>query len=346
MINRTSQRPKVFGTGLIALDIVMSADVEVQPQAWAGGTCGNVLAILSYLGWESFPIARMNGDPASERVRADLARWGVRMDYAACEPTSHTPIIIQEIRRKRDGSPTHRFSWACPKCGKWLPGFKAVTRKAIDAVGDKLDGSNVFFMDRLSSAALSLARSARESGALVMFEPSGRSNPKHFEQAFEIAHIVKYSDERLAAIDDCGLERVADCLEIQTLGKNGLRFRLHRNGRLGDWEELPAFPAPQFVDSCGAGDWCSAGLLSVLGTKGADGFLATDMGDIRSALGFGQALSAWNCAFEGARGGMYAISPDELKEMVAEILNGGLERPVPLSGRSAHGSVECPACAA
>ncbi len=129
---RTStESPKVFGIGLIALDLVTGIDPESPIRSWAGGTCGNVLSILAYLGWDAFPIARMNGDAASQRVRVDMERWGVHLDFTACGPTSHTPIIIQEIRRGRDGSPTHRFSWSCPRCGRWLPGFKAVTLGAV-----------------------------------------------------------------------------------------------------------------------------------------------------------------------------------------------------------------------
>jgi sugar/nucleoside kinase (ribokinase family) len=59
------------------------------------GTCGNVLSILAYLGWDAFPIARLNSDSASQRVKADMKRWGVKLDFASCPPTTHTPIIIQ-----------------------------------------------------------------------------------------------------------------------------------------------------------------------------------------------------------------------------------------------------------
>ena len=85
------KKPKAFGVGLIALDLVMGADPDSPVGSWAGGTCGNVLSILAYLGWDAFPIARMNGDPASERVRADMVHWGVRLDFSNCAPTSHTP---------------------------------------------------------------------------------------------------------------------------------------------------------------------------------------------------------------------------------------------------------------
>jgi hypothetical protein len=27
----------------------------------------------------------------------------------------------------RDGTPTHSFSWACPRCGKRLPSFQPIT---------------------------------------------------------------------------------------------------------------------------------------------------------------------------------------------------------------------------
>ena len=97
------KRPKVLGAGLIALDLVIGPDPNAPVRSWAGGTCGNVLSILAYLGWDAYPIARMNGDPASERVRSDMARWGVKLNWASCAPTTHTPIIVQQIRRDGNG---------------------------------------------------------------------------------------------------------------------------------------------------------------------------------------------------------------------------------------------------
>ena len=40
------KKPRAFGVGLIALDLVMGADPESPVRSWAGGTCGNVLSIL------------------------------------------------------------------------------------------------------------------------------------------------------------------------------------------------------------------------------------------------------------------------------------------------------------
>jgi sugar/nucleoside kinase (ribokinase family) len=224
------ERPKIFGAGLIALDLVVSSDPQMPVRSWAGGTCGNVLSIMAFLGWNAYPIARLNGDPASIRVHADMERWGVRLDYASCSPTAHTPIIIQEIRRGHDGRPKHRFSWSCPRCGELLPGFKAVTVEAAEAVTPALAGASVFFLDRLSRATLILATRASEEGAVVVFEPSSKGADRLFTEAIQLAHIVKYADERLGGIEEATRSSSAILAEIQTLGEHGLRYR-HRFGR-------------------------------------------------------------------------------------------------------------------
>jgi fructokinase len=272
-----------------------------------------------------------------------MSRWGVKLDYAGCEPTSHTPIIIQEIRRGRDGSPTHRFSWACPRCGQWLPSFKPITRQAVDAVGNGLNGAKVFFMDRLSRAALTLAERAADAGAIVMFEPSGKSDPKLFAEALRLAHIVKYADQRMSEAGAAMADDSATILEIQTMGNEGLRYR-QRLAKPSDWTHLPAVRAPQFLDTCGSGDWCSAGLLSKIAGAGLSGLKSTSVENLRSALRYGQALAAWNCAFEGARGGMYAVERDRFDDLIVQILDGRLGGPIPGPKAMVEEAVSCPAC--
>lgn len=340
----SAKRPKVFGTGLIALDVVMGMNPQAPIRAWAGGTCGNVLSILAYLGWNSFPIARMNGDPASERVMIDMARWGVRLDYARCAPTSHTPIVVQEIQRGRDGEPKHRFSWSCPRCGQWLPGFKPITRAAVEVVEGSLAGGAVFFLDRLSRATLTLAARASAEGAVVMFEVAAKADEKLLAEAIQIAHVVKYADQRLAA-DRVTHAGTATLVEVQTLGAHGLRYR-HRFGeRFSDWMHLNAIRAARLADSCGSGDWCSAGLLAKACFGGQAGLRAAGAKGIRNALRYGQALAAWNCGFEGARGGMYAVSQGVFRRQIEAFIAGHPESTA-LEHRTekTETAVVCPAC--
>ena len=341
----TITRPKVFGTGLIALDLVVGPDPDTPVRSWAGGTCGNVLSILAYLGWDAYPIARMNDDVASDRVRTDMKRWGVRLDWANCAPTAHAPIIVQEIRRRRDGRPNHRFSWSCPHCGNWLPPFKAITVDAAEKIKPALAGASVFFLDRLSRGTLTLATEASARGALVVFEPSSKATDKLMAEAVAIAHVVKYADRRLDGVPGVMAGDSAVLLEVQTLGERGLKYR-HRLGRGGSrWMFFKAISAPRLSDTCGAGDWCTAGLIAKAAAGGQIGFRRAGARAVRAALRYGQMLAAWNCGFEGARGGMYSVSREVFRSQITNLLNGRLNRLPNVPIRSVPIKVvPCPAC--
>lgn len=346
MTNSTNRHPQIFGTGLIALDLVISANPDLPVRSWTGGTCGNVLSILSYLGWDAYPIARLNGDPASKRIRVDMKRWGVHLDFVGCGPTTDTPIVIQQVLRARDGSPKHRFSWSCPHCGNWLPGFRPVTTKAIERVIPRLSNASVFFMDRVSPAALLLAQQAAANGAVVVFEPSARSDEKLLRKAVEIAHIIKYSNQRFVRIPGAMESGSATLVEVQTLGEDGLRYR-HRFSRTGSaWKRLAAVAAPQLTDTCGSGDWCTAGLVSMVATGGQEGLIRAGASGLTTALGYGQTLAAWNCGFEGARGGMYMVERQQLRAHLEALSSGRFESVLPpaCSTRLSVATVACPAC--
>jgi len=287
----------------------------------------------------------MNGDPASDRVRSDMARWGVHLDWANCSPTSHTPIVVQELRRGSDGRPKHRFSWACPHCGEWLPSFKAITVSAAEAIKPALDGVSVFFLDRLSRATLMLAAEASAQGAVVMFEPSGQSTDKLMAEAIALAHIVKYADERLTGVKGVMADDSATVLEVQTLGEQGLNYRHRLDGDVSDWMRLSAVPAPRLTDTCGSGDWCTAGLIARAAAGGQEGLRRIGRSGVKSALQYGQALAAWNCGFEGARGGMYAVEPEKFALQISQLMEGHLEHFVaePVEIGPAH-LIGCPAC--
>ena len=341
----TAARPKVFGTGLIALDLVVGPDPETPVRSWAGGTCGNVLSILAYLGWDAYPIARMNDDVASDRVRADMRRWSVHLDWSGCAPTAHTPIVVQEIRRRRDGRTDHRFSWSCPRCGTWLPPFKAITVDAVERVKPALASASVFFLDRLSRGTLTLAAEASAQGALVVFEPSSKSTDKLMAEAVALAHVVKYADRRLSGVRGVMGSGSAALLEVQTLGDQGLRYRHRLRHGVSNWMHLKAILAPRLADTCGAGDWCTAGLIAKAAAGGQDGFRRAGARGVRTGLRYGQALAAWNCGFEGARGGMYAVSREVFKRQIAGLLDGrhASIRNAPI-GIGPAPTVTCPAC--
>lgn len=314
---------KVIGTGLIALDMVVGPGAEVPIRSWAGGTCGNVLSILAWLKWDAYPIARMNGDAASERIRTDMEHWGVHLDWTSCAPQIHTPIIVQEILHTSDGGRNHRFTWSCLRCGERLPGFKPVTVASVEKIKAEIAGTSVFFFDRVSRATLTLAAEASARGAVVVFEPSGNLNGRLMAEAISLAHIVKYAEGRFAQVYRSHSNGAVPLVEVHTLGERGLKYR-HRFGcGVSDWIFQEAFPVPRLADACGSGDWCTAGLIAKTAVEGQSGLRRAGANGVHAALVYGQALAAWNCSFEGARGGMYAVDRAVFYGQINDLMNDG-----------------------
>jgi fructokinase len=335
----------VVGTGRLTLDVIRAG--PSRPVRWrAGGTCGNVLADLAYLGWPSYPIIRLGDDPAGRYFAHDLARWGVSLDFVRHDEREHTPVVIHHIGEGPQGEPVHSFSSKCPFCEAPLPGSQPVAVDLAREAVARLPVPKVFFFDRPSEGSLLLARAWAERGALVVFEPNHPFEPALFEAALATTHLLKFSHQRLRNLAEVRPLR-EPLLVVETQGPAGLRYRDQRAGG-GDWQHLEALPAPAVRDSAGCGDWCTAGLIHAVGQGGRAGLDSIAGEDLRAALRVGQALGAWNCGFEGARGGMYLADRSAFEQSIGAILAG--DAPAGLVTAEEHdepalsGSF-CPACA-
>jgi hypothetical protein len=319
-MRKTPQMPTVFGTGLIALDVIYGLDAET-PRFHSGGTCGNVLAALSYLGWQSFPISRLARDQAGMIVRTDLARWGVRQDFIELEPTASTPVIVEQIVRTKRGVPVHRFHLTCQRCGGWFPAFRPLREDTTIQAIPHLGRPHVFFADRVSKGIVRLAKHFAQSGALVFFEPCGTGDTKLFKQMLQLSHVVKYSQGRVKSFLDI-LQSATPLLQIETLGEDGLRYQSRLPHAATDgWKKIDAVDVADVKDAAGSGDWTTAGLINCLGRCRASRFAQLDKDSLSTAFKQAQAMAAWNCQYEGARGGMYASSRASLETFVASALN-------------------------
>lgn len=83
--------PCCIGVGFVAADIVEGSG---EGFVSAGGSCGNVMAILAWLGWNAVPFSRLGRDWAAKTIRKDLGDSGVALDYLSEEDTVQTPIVI------------------------------------------------------------------------------------------------------------------------------------------------------------------------------------------------------------------------------------------------------------
>ncbi|HOX56648.1 MAG TPA: adenylyltransferase/cytidyltransferase family protein [Candidatus Paceibacterota bacterium] len=337
--------PTVLGTGLIALDVVIPSGPGSSAWCFLGGTCGNVLTILSALGWRSYPIGRLDlNHPACSLFNAELALWGLRTEFLHLAPPAAVPVIVQRNRANPDGGSRHSFSFRCPRCRRYLPGFQPVRLDTAQQQLVALPPRDVFFLDRPSPGNLLLAKEAAAGGALVVFEPTGIGKgpaERHFREAIALAHVLKYSNSRLPGFSDAPGSR-SPLLEIETLGEAGLRYRRAIAGaRSSDWVTLRALPAVVSGDTAGAGDWTTAIAIHVLNLSGCSqpGTLAAcTNAEIEAALRAGQAAAAWNCQFQGARGSMFqsaSVLSDFVQRLTGRLYpldlraNGPLRAPEP-----------------
>jgi fructokinase len=309
---------KIIGTGLIALDVILNGRIETPPKVFAGGSCGNVLTILSFLGNESFPIARLADNKYTDLLFDDLSKWDVNTSLISRDDDGNTPIIIHRIQKDKDGNPKHRFEFRNPLSGQWFPNYKPVLSKSVEQISAALPLSpKAFYFDRVNRASIELAKICKKRGAIVVFEPSSLKMDKLFLECLEVSHIIKFSNERIKNYSEQFPNNKVP-LEIETLGSQGLKYRFKSD----EWKIINSFFIENIFDTAGAGDWCTAGLINILGDSGLDSFNSAKQEIIEYSLLYGQALGALNCMFDGARGLMYNINKSEIDILVNNMLLG------------------------
>lgn len=287
------------GAGLISLDILIRDGQSIPVSYYVGGTCGNVMMILSHMGWDTYPIARLDGTKDGLRVLADMEKHQVHTDFVFTND-GKTPVIVQRNFLNKDGIPTHHKFESRANKGRFYLDFKSLTMRQADEVISKIDFvPKVFFFDRVSPSIQKLATTFKEKGSVLFFEPSSRcSDVKRFYQCVELADIVKFSEQRIK--DTKQFENFEFKLFIQTQGDKGLNYRLNK-----EWKHLKPFVNDKVVDTAGAGDWTTAALINEL-FKGNDVWSINCFTafDIEKSLYEAQIVGANSCSYEGARGMM------------------------------------------
>ena len=303
-----SKKPICIGAGLVVLDVIFNEDLN-NPKFFAGGSCCNVLTILSYLGWKSFPVARLGTDVEGNRIIEDIKKWNVMTKFIEKDPNISSPRIFEKIHSGKN--PKHSFSLRCIH-GKWLPDRKSFLLKSFKQIENKIPASKVYYFDRSTPSSLLLAKQQKEKGALIVFEPPKLLNDKNFRGCLEIADIVKHCYNLKSNKNSLNMKIP---LEIQTMGEKGLRYRANILNQ-SKWTTLPAYPTDHLVDAAGSGDWLTAGLIYELGRNGAQWKL-TDK-KLQNALNIGQCLASLNCNYSGARGLMYNVPLKQLLDLVSK----------------------------
>lgn len=309
-----SMQPTCIASGFIALDkIIIGSHRKLANENKVGGSCGNVVAILSYLQWRTMPVMRLNRDHNAKIILDDYKGLNVDLKFVQRVAKPDTPVVVHRVLQ--DGAVNrHRFEFRSPLDGSYLPRFSPMPKRLVKEMLSALPPASVFYFDRATPATLLLAEHMEAQGALVIFEPSNMKDQKLFYECLSVSHVVKYSSDRMTSIPDIEGARLP-LLEIRTIGSKGLQLRLKdNNNRFCEWKLLPSYRIDKLEDAAGAGDWCTATMISQLGRQGAAGIQDASIDQIESALSLGQAYAAINCQYVGARGAMYQLTRDELHQ--------------------------------
>lgn len=294
------------GAGLVSLDILIRGLDNNKPVSFSvGGTCGNVMTIMSYLGWDTYPIARLDNSHHTDLLLDDMKAYGVHVDYIITGK-GKTPVIIQRNIIDKDGMPVHRFEFKGAN-GRMFLEYSPITLVQAKKIMQEINFvPKVFFFDRVSPAYIYMAKEFKAKGSLVCFEPSCKPTVPHFGECVEIADIIKFADQRLP--DVSLFEGKNDKIIIQTLGRKGIKYCIK-----GAWHFVEPVQNDHIVDTSGAGDWTTSIFLTEI-CKNISDYKKEDVTNdmIYNALQVAQNWAAKSCSYEGARG-MMEVKPSIIK---------------------------------
>ncbi|KUO77850.1 MAG: hypothetical protein APF81_05915 [Desulfosporosinus sp. BRH_c37] len=307
------ERPalRLLGAGLVCLDII---NMDGKVQYYNGGSCGNVASGLSFLGWKNAVLTGRYKDEAAKILNCNFERLGVQK-IEVKHGNSVTPRIIEEFSNGQQKA--HHFSMVCPQCGRELPRLSSFDDKSVCSL--ELSDFNVFYSDRTSKGIVLLRNLYKDKGAWTVYEPNSSRNVKSLLTNAIDSHIVKFSADKvsmtLADMIRNQSTNGATVLIVRTMGKEGLAYSYRkRDNTMSLWKHLDVQPVPHFVDSCGAGDWCTTGILYSLVNKHPSFTKYLTNQDVVASLQYGQALSAISCCFLGAQGLIYADVSEDIEK--------------------------------
>ncbi len=285
----------------------LADDGVIRMEAHAGGSPYNCAIALARLGNSTGYLCPISQDNFGDHLLGPLHRAGVTplMAERVTAPTSLAVVTLNarqqaqyEFYRSADRAFTQEGLIAA------LPAAPVVFQFGGFCPIEPVD----------AKAWLAVADAAAARGAMITLDPNVRpslvadfeSYKQRLSGFFDRAHLVKLSDEDLAALDAqksieqhvTELLRRPHCeLVVVTLGEGGSRA-FTKNGEASAEIYMP----PVFGDTVGAGDSLMAGILTLLAEQGdlTPGMLGgLDSAALAKVLRFGAVVAGLNCAEKG-----------------------------------------------
>lgn len=260
-----------------------------------GGTAGNVMTILAWMGWHTLPAARLDDSEAGLLIKADLESYGCDTRLVSNTPDGGTTILDIIHKTDRDGKPKTAYMAHSPRGGRFVNHRFWTMKQAQELIDSLEEMPDVFFFDRCAPGNILLAQLFHERGVLVYYEPNEPVD-RNFLRAVAASDIVKFSNEKHP--DVSFTEGFTDKLFIQTLNEKGLRFKLRAEG----WMTIPPEHNPHAVDGEGAGDWTTSTFINELGHHHMLTFDRIHQPNVTHCLEEAQRVASMSVSYLGAKG--------------------------------------------
>jgi fructokinase len=298
---------RCVGSGIYNLDTIVIRDYPDGPAGKrftdkvvaeeVGGTCGNVMCLLSNFGVETYPQVSLDNSREGKKIAKDLERYGCDMRFVTNTPNGGTTLLRVTHKRNPDGSPKVSVRAGSPG-GSRFPRRKFLrAQDQAPAFVDALTSEFIpdfYFFDSPAAGHRYIARELRTMGTTVYFEPSSVSTKADLE-CVSLSDIVKFSDENV--LDTSFADAFNDKLFVQTRGKDGLRFKL----RSGEWKTLPGIPNDNVIDTEGAGDWTTAAIIYGI-VRSGESFAELNEDDLVPILMEAQRFASEKVSHLGSKG--------------------------------------------
>ncbi|MER7685729.1 carbohydrate kinase [Streptomyces sp. NPDC097610] len=281
-----------------------NASNELALRVLPGGGPANTAVALARLGTPARFLARLSGDVFGRLFRAHLEASGVDLSYAvaAAEPST---LAVAEL----DATGQAAFSFHAQNTAdwQWTPGELAGVDLSETAC---VHTGSLALVREPGGAVVEEFLAAAAPRATISIDPNVRPLLVRSEvYRARLAHWCGLADILRLSGDDLELllpgtspERACDTwhaagvrLVVITLGADGALASLD-----GERLQVPAV-ATRVVDTVGAGDSFTAGLLHHLGARGLLGGRLVDLGldDVAEACRFGARVAALTCSVAG-----------------------------------------------
>ncbi|MFE7278242.1 carbohydrate kinase [Streptomyces sp. NPDC057623] len=281
-----------------------SARNELALRVLPGGGPANTAVSLARLGTSARFLARLSGDVFGRLFRAHLEASGVDLSYAveAAEPST---LAVAELDTQ--GQATFSFHAQATADWQWTSAELAGVDLSDTAC---VHTGSLALVKEPGAAVVEDFLAAAAPRATISIDPNVRPLLVHPDvYRARLAHWCGLADVLRLSEDDLELllpgthpEQACDTwhaagarLVVITRGADGALASLD-----GERVQVPAVATP-VVDTVGAGDSFTAGLLHHLGARGLLGGRLTDvrLGDVEAACLFATKVAALTCSTAG-----------------------------------------------